>query len=210
MAQCTDEITWRQLGIALDPTVLLKLEQRRQVEEVNAAGIDKLVSCPFCPYQAIMEDSEDKLFVCMNSECLKESCRKCGKISHVPLRCDELPEVEGARKKIEEELSMAMLRQCWQCKKMFYKESGCNRMTCTCGAQMCYLCKLPVTNYDHFYGQGGEPGPGKQCPLFQDDQELHRKEVSAAAQKAKEELSLAGDLARVLTVDVSEGKVMVE
>ena len=34
---------------------------------------------------------------------------------------------------IEEEPSLAMLRQC---KKMFYKEEGYSRMTSTCGAQM--------------------------------------------------------------------------
>jgi hypothetical protein len=28
-------------------------------------------------------------------------------------------------------------------------------MTCSCGAQMCYLCKEKVVDYSHFYGQVG-------------------------------------------------------
>ena len=35
----------------------------------------------------------------------------------------------------------------------FFKEEGCNKMMCSCGAQMCYLCKQPVEDYSHFYGQ---------------------------------------------------------
>merc|ERR1719186_664615 len=122
MVDCREEINWQQLGMALEPNVLFKLEQKRQAEEVDAAGLDSLVACPFCPYQTVMEDSHDKVLICRNPECGKDSCRQCKEPSHIPLRCDELPQVEGARKKIEEELSLAMLRKCWQCKKMFYKE----------------------------------------------------------------------------------------
>ena len=35
----------------------------------------------------------------------------------------------------------------------FFKEEGCNKMTCTCGAQMCYICKAEGVEYSHFYGQ---------------------------------------------------------
>ena len=46
-------------------------------------------------------------------------------------------------------------RTCWNCKKKFIKESGCNKMSCECGALMCYLCRQPVKDYSHFNGQGG-------------------------------------------------------
>jgi len=202
MSECREEISGRQLARALEPTLLRKLEQRRQREEVMSAGLEKLVSCPFCPYQAIMEDIYDKVFVCRNEECGIESCRKCGKVNHVPKRCEEAPEVEKARKRIEEKLTMSMLRECWQCKKLFYREGGCNHMTCSCGAQMCYICKLPM-------GRGiGDRCQGR-CPQYQDEA-LHKKEVTEAAVIAKEEIALSNDLARVLNVDVVEGKVVLE
>ena len=59
-----------------------------------------------------------------------------------------------------------------------------------CGAKMCYLCKQPVKDYTHFYGQGGEPdkAKGKVCPLWTDVKKLHAEEVAKAAAKAMEEL----------------------
>ena len=35
----------------------------------------------------------------------------------------------------------------------FFKEEGCNKMICNCGAKMCYICKAKGVEYDHFYGQ---------------------------------------------------------
>ena len=115
--QCDDEIGWQELQKALEPNILSKLLQRRQAEEVGAAGMEDLVTCPFCPYQAIMENTEDKVLVCRNPDCGRESCRLCKESNHVPLRCDEVEKGESTRKKIEEKLTEAMLRECWKCNK---------------------------------------------------------------------------------------------
>jgi hypothetical protein len=116
LGQCQQEIDWLQLSKALDPVLLSKLLQSRQAEEVSEAGLEGLVSCPFCPYQTIMEGEEDRVLVCRNPDCGRESCRLCMENNHVPLRCDEVEKTDEVRKKIEEKLTLAMMRECWKCK----------------------------------------------------------------------------------------------
>lgn len=58
----------------LNPSVLSKMLQRKQLEEVKAAGIEDLESCPFCDFASILP-REDKVFRCLNPECMRESCR---------------------------------------------------------------------------------------------------------------------------------------
>ena len=80
----------------------------------------------------------------------------------------------------------AMIRACVKCGNRFFKEEGCNKMTCNCGQTMCYLCRQPIEKgYTHFYGQGASPVKGK-CPLWSDNVNLHKSEVLKAAEVAKE------------------------
>ena len=53
-------------------------------------------------------------------------------------------------------MTKALIRTCYNCRREFVKELGCNRMNCLCGAVMCYLCDkaVPADNYKHFNGQG--------------------------------------------------------
>ena len=111
------------------------------------------------------------------------------------------------RKKIEEKLTEAMLRECVKCGYKFFKVEGCNKMTCKCGAKMCYLCKKEVKDYSHFYGQGGAPTATKTCPLFSDNDKIHKMELSKAAKEAKQELQEANI---TLTVDPTKDVIMVE
>ena len=75
-------------------------------------------------------------------------------------------------------------------------------MTCSCGKEMCYLCRERVSGYDHFYGQvctrcmcvsfteqGGEPTAVKKCPLWSDTKVVHQAELARVAQEARRELA---------------------
>ena len=77
-------------------------------------------------------------------------------MNHVPLKCDEVMKTDHARRHLEEKMTEALVRTCYQCQKPFFKEEGCNKMTCVCGASMCYLCSTPLKkgDYTHFNGQG--------------------------------------------------------
>ena len=132
---------------------------------------------------------QNKVFTCANPECGKESCRLCHEMSHIPLRCEEVEKDAEVRKRtyIENKMSEALIRHCWKCHKPFLKTDGCNKMTCQCGAQSCYICRQPVKDYSHFYGQGAQPLAGK-CPLFSDNNRLHESDVAKGAKEAKNEM----------------------
>ena len=223
---CDEEVEYKHLDKVVDPIVLSKMLQRRQAEEVSGAGLEGLVKCPFCHYCTVMENPEDKVLVCRNPDCGRESCRLCKESNHVPLRCEEVEKTEGTRKEIEEKLTEAMIRECWKCSKKvtclflllkalsftisyfkFFKEEGCNKMTCTCGAKMCYICKAKGVDYDHFYGQvmfillmhlsqarctlvlqGGEATAKRTCPLWSDNKAIHEEELAKAAEEARQKL----------------------
>ncbi|CAG0894515.1 unnamed protein product [Darwinula stevensoni] len=149
---CSALFDYRTLAKLMKPSVMSRILKQKQAEEIKAADIPCLECCPFCDFAMIVEDSNEKLFRCLNPECMKESCRLCKEPSHIPLRCDEVEkeaEVQ-ARTYLENEMSESIIRECHKCHKRFMKEEGCNKMTCSCGASMCYVCKKPGVGYDHF------------------------------------------------------------
>lgn len=87
------------------------MAQKKQLAEIKAAGIEELEVCPFCDFATIPAPG-DKIFRCLNAECMKESCRECKEPSHVPLRCDEVESDKDvkARTYIENKMSEALLR----------------------------------------------------------------------------------------------------
>lgn len=109
-------------------------------------------SCPKCGYQADLPENL-VVFQCPVEDCRYESCRHCGQAAHVPLRCEEVAkqnrEDEG-RLKVEEAMANAKIRTCPQCKASFVKSDGCNKMTCRCGAYVCYICRQKIRDYSHF------------------------------------------------------------
>ncbi|GLV34113.1 hypothetical protein CBL_00042 [Carabus blaptoides fortunei] len=189
LQNCQMQFSLYDLQMALPPNTFSKIAQKKQLEEVKAAGLKDLEFCASCDF-AFIPAPDDKIFRCMNTKCMRETCRMCQKPSHIPLRCNEVEKESDIkiRTYIEDKMTEALVRTCYKCNMKFIKEDGCNKMTCSCGAMMCYVCKQPVKDYKHFNGQGGDKY--ELCPLFSDTLKLHVRAVYKEAERAKEELGI--------------------
>lgn len=141
-----------------------------ELKNANIAGVE---FCPVCLESACIVNPNDKIFYCSNPECRVETCRECNHPSHIPLRCSEIEYDEDVlmRTRVEEAMSESLIRYdfwfiflyifiymyqffffriCNRCSNPIIKESGCNKMVCTCGMMMCYVCKKTISGYDHF------------------------------------------------------------
>ncbi|XP_066143668.1 E3 ubiquitin-protein ligase RNF216-like [Euwallacea fornicatus] len=179
---CDSDFDVHVLQMVLPRNTFERLMLKIQSEEVKRANVDGLETCPFCEFASI-PPTESKVFKCENLECLKESCRLCRHESHIPKRCNEIEYDEDVRRRtfIENMMTEALARTCYKCNKKFIKSNGCNKMICTCGAMMCYLCSQAITGYGHF-------GDGKTCQLFTNDAQIDLQRVKDNAEKAKVEL----------------------
>lgn len=182
---CGSEFSIKTLQKVLPSAKFSILLQKRQAAEVLSAGLEGLVSCPFCPFASIPPEG-DKVFKCLNPECMKESCIKCKEPNHVPLECGQEKKKDKARKYIEEKMTQALTRTCYKCKKVFIKEEGCNLMTCPCKAKMCFICNSPVDGYQHFEGQGSNAG--NLCPLWTNNEQLNAEAVRRVEEAARREI----------------------
>ncbi|KXT09588.1 hypothetical protein AC579_2505 [Pseudocercospora musae] len=198
-AGCGSGFAHAQLHLLEDKQLLGKLEQLQQEKDIRDAGLDDLEECPFCDYKAILPPvEEDFEFRCANPECEKVSCRRCKSVSHIPRSCEEHAKDNklDSRHKIEEAMTAAMLRSCNKCKKQFIKDFGCNKMSCpSCGNLQCYVCSETIKDYNHFnegpHGnrQGGQTLNGaKKCPLYDNVEERHEREVKEAEVAARAQI----------------------
>ena len=195
-AGCGATFAPNQLQNLSDKQLHEKLAELEQEKAIRDAGLEDLEECPFCDYKAILPPiDEDFEFRCANPECEKVSCRRCKSMSHVPISCEQHAKDNkiNSRHKIEEAMTAALVRSCNKCKKQFIKEYGCNKMSCpSCGNLQCYVCSQSLKNYDHFDhaqpGRHGQAGAGKKCPLYDNVEERHEREVKAAEEAAKKQL----------------------
>eukprot|EP00934_Nitzschia_sp_Nitz4_P000596 Nitzschia sp. Nitz4//scaffold22_size323478//199860//202015//NITZ4_000555-RA/size323478-snap-gene-0.516-mRNA-1//1//CDS//3329543079//596//frame0 len=200
---CQSGFQEAHLEKALSLKVLEKYNELQFRANLEAAGIqDEICTCPKCGFQADLPENL-VVFQCPMDDCRYESCRKCGKAAHVPLRCEEVAKQkreDDGRLKVEEAISEAKIRRCPQCKASFVKSDGCNKMTCRCGTKICYICRarLSAQNpYSHFCQR---PHCDHQncgnCKLYsnaeEDDERAMREAGVSAAENYRQEIKEQG------------------
>jgi TRIAD3 protein (E3 ubiquitin-protein ligase RNF216) len=68
-----------ELGRLLDAKALGLYHRLKQAKELEDAEIDGFETCPNCPWGAVIDNPNERLFRCMNDDCKQVSCRKCRK-----------------------------------------------------------------------------------------------------------------------------------
>ena len=193
---CKAELSTEAVAQTVPLQLYDKLTFNQQQAEISSAGIEGLEMCPFCDFKAICEPVEvDSVFDCQNPDCGLVTCRKCKERSHLPKTCEEVKKDKGlgARHKIEEARSEAMMRTCPKCKVKLIKEYGCNKMICTnCRAIMCYICQKDISGtgkeqgYDHFHRAGATCALHDTTGVDRHEAEADAAETAAIAEAKAE------------------------
>nr|XP_020476919.1 LOW QUALITY PROTEIN: E3 ubiquitin-protein ligase RNF216 [Monopterus albus] len=185
-----------ELEKVLPENILCKYYERQAEEAVAATCADELVRCPFCNFPALL-DKDMSLFSCPNPRCRKESCRKC----HVPWKqhvgktCEQVLERDEIRMRVlfEERMTAARVRKCVKCGTGLVKSEGCNRMSCRCGSFMCYLCREPISGYNHFCQHARSPGAPcrhcRKCSLWTDPTQDDERIIQEIQKEGEAELN---------------------
>uniref|UniRef100_A0A3P8Y582 RING-type domain-containing protein n=1 Tax=Esox lucius TaxID=8010 RepID=A0A3P8Y582_ESOLU len=185
-----------ELEKVLPENVLLKYYERQAEEAVAATCADELVRCPSCNFPALL-DKGVSLFSCPNPRCRKESCRKCGVQwkEHAGKSCDQVMERDEIRMRVafEERMTAARVRKCVKCGTGLVKSEGCNRMSCRCGGFMCYLCRDPISGYNHFCQHARSPGAPcrhcRKCSLWTDPTQDDERIIQEIQKEGEKELN---------------------
>ncbi|XP_051994967.1 E3 ubiquitin-protein ligase RNF216-like [Xyrauchen texanus] len=193
---CTCSFPTSELEKVLPENILCKYYERQAEEAVAATCADELVRCPFCNFPALL-DKEISLFSCPNPRCRKESCRKCHVVwkEHAGKTCEQVLERDEIRLRVafEEKMTAARIRKCHNCSTGLVKSEGCNRMSCRCGAFMCYLCREPINGYNHFCQHARSPGAPcrhcKKCSLWTDPTQDDERIIQEIQKEGEAELN---------------------
>lgn len=189
---CPSGFSVESLQKALPEKSLAKYNELQFHAAIEKACMDDLITCPKCDFQAVLPLTE-MVFRCPVEECGFESCRKCREEAHIPLRCEEVEkkaETMG-RLQVEEAISAAKIRTCPRpkCTKKFVKESGCNKMSCPCGAIVCYICRKEIAGYQHFCQIAHcTHSDCKKCVLYSKTEEDDARAMREAGERAAERI----------------------
>ncbi|KII86479.1 hypothetical protein PLICRDRAFT_114762 [Plicaturopsis crispa FD-325 SS-3] len=130
------------------------------------------------------------IFRCENPRCGRDSCLQCGRLWVGMHNC--LEETISSRKVyVARRVDEAVKRTCPKCHVSFVKSGGCNKMVCTCGYKMCYVCRADICDdayahfCQHFRPRGGPCTECSACSLFEGEDE--DAVIRAAKATAEEE-----------------------
>ena len=127
-------------------------------------------------------------FICQNKKCARASCISCSKAWTDIHICHE-SSLQALRTQVELAMSLAIKRTCPRCNTSFVKSSGCNKLTCVCGYQMCYVCRKDIGNgegYRHFC-EHFRPNGGRGCTECSKCDLYRCEDDEVVVKKAKEE-----------------------
>jgi hypothetical protein len=127
-------------------------------------------------------------FTCQNAACARPSCISCSKAWTDIHICHE-SSLLALRTQVELAMSLAIKRTCPRCNTSFVKSSGCNKLTCVCGYQMCYVCRKDIGNgegYRHFC-EHFRPNGGRGCSECNKCDLYRCEDDEVVVRKAKEE-----------------------
>lgn len=74
---CQSAFAEAELSRLLSPKSLELYYRLRLAKELEEAAIEGLENCPYCPWAVVIDNPYEKLFRCLNDDCLKVSCRGC-------------------------------------------------------------------------------------------------------------------------------------
>lgn len=195
-ANCQCSFPVSELEKVLPENILCKYYERQAEEAVAATCADELVRCPFCNFPALLDKGISR-FSCPNPRCRKESCRKCHVQwkEHMGKTCEQVLEQDEIRMRVlfEERMTAARVRKCVKCGTGLVKSEGCNRMSCRCGSFMCYLCREPITGYNHFCQHARSPGAPcrhcRKCSLWTDPTQDDERMIQDIQKEGEAELN---------------------
>ena len=186
---CKEEFTRTQIRRFLDKRMIDLLERLQQQDELRAANVPNLETCPFCDYAAICEPIEiDREFHCYMPNCERVSCRLCKQDTHLPMTCEEHRKEHGLteRHALEEAMTKALIRECPKCRVPIIKDGGCNKLTCSkCHCYVCDYCGKDITKigYAHFQPEGSGRG-SSGCPASDNTDRRNATRIEEAEKSA--------------------------
>ena len=124
----------------------------------------------------------------------------------MPLKCSEVEKKSEtqSRRKIEEAMTAARVRECPDCGNRFYKTEGCNKMSCKCGTKLCYICRKKINTYTHFCQKFNcDHKTCGKCSLYTNSIEDDRLAVKEAGELAAQQISSANSDGTKPNVDVN-------